>query len=324
MKVAVAQITSFLGNLDKNIDKHIEYCDRAIKENADLIVFPELSLTGYSLKDINYEICLNPYTSGKLEKLKEKSKEISIICGFVEEGDNFAVYNSAAYIEDGEVKYTHRKIYPPTYGIFEELRYFTPGHTCKAIDTKHGRLGLLICEDLWHLSLPMTMALDGADVIVGIAASPTKLGTDVQDLLKDTTSLEMGILEYVYKTAGTKYASFDEFMENITENSDDIVKLKNYYLNAEHHKTYARLLSLYLVFCNRVGYEDGVNFWGGSEIVDPFGKVLNVAKFLDEEMIYSEIDLTEVKRARQLAGHFFDENINLTIENLVKVRDRKG
>jgi predicted amidohydrolase len=324
MKAAVAQITSYLGNLEKNIEKHIEYCDKAIKENADLIVFPELSLTGYSLKDINYEICLNPYTSGKLDKLKEKSKEISIICGFVEEGENHAVYNSAVYIEDGEVKFTHRKIYPPTYGIFEELRYFTPGHNCKAVDTKHGKIGLLICEDLWHLSLPLTMALDGADFIVGIAASPTKMGTDVQELLKDVTSLEIGVLDYVYKMCGTKFNSFEEFMQNISENSDEIVKIKNYYINCEHHKTYSRLLTLYTVFCNRVGYEDGVNFWGGSEVVDPFGKVVSVAKFIDEDMIYSEIDLNEVKRARQLAGHFFDENINLTIENLVKVRDRKG
>lgn len=324
MKVAVAQISSYLGNLEKNVDKHLEYCDRAIKEKADVIVFPELSLTGYTLKDINYEICVNPYTSPKLEKLREKSKDISIICGFVEEGDNSAVYNAAAYIEDGEVKFTHRKIYLPTYGIFEELRYFTPGHTCTSYDTKHGKIGILVCEDLWHLSLPLTQALGGAQVIFGIAVSPTKVGADMQDLLTDTTSLEIGILEHVYKTSGVKYNSFEEFMESITADSDEIVKLKNYYVNSDHHKTYGRLLSLFIVFCNRVGYEDGVNFWGGSEIVNPFGKVMNLAKFIDEDLIFSDVDLGEVTRARRLAGHFLDENVNLTIENLVKVRDNRA
>jgi NAD+ synthase (glutamine-hydrolysing) len=324
MKVAVAQISSYLGNLEKNIDKHLEYCDRAISEKADVIVFPELSLTGYSLKDINYEICLNPYTSSKLDKLKEKSKQISIICGLVEEGENSAVYNSAAYIEEGEVKFTHRKVYPPTYGIFEELRYFTPGHTCKTHDTKFGKIGLLVCEDLWHLSLPLTQALDGAQIIFGIAASPTKLGADMNELLTDTTSLEIGILEHVYKTCDTKFDSFDEFIESITADSDELVKIKNYYVNSDHHKTYARLLSLFLVFCNRVGYEDGVNFWGGSEIVNPFGKVMNLAKFIDDDVIYSDIDLGEITRSRRLAGHFLDEKINLTIENLVKVRDNRS
>lgn len=324
MKVAVAQISSYLGNLEKNIEKHLEYCDKAIAEKADVIVFPELSLTGYSLKDINYEISLNPYTSPKLNKLREKSKDISIICGLVEEGDNSAIYNAAAYIEDGEVKFTHRKVYLPTYGIFEELRYFTPGRTCKTHETKLGRIGLLVCEDLWHLSLPLTQSLDDAQVIFGIAASPTKLGTDMDELLTDTTSLEIGILEHIYKTLGTKFDSFKEFMNNVTADSDEIVKLKNYYVNSDHHKTYARLLSLFIVFCNRVGYEDGVNFWGGSEIVNPFGKVLNLAKFIDEDIIYSDIDLGEITRSRRLAGHFLDENLNLTIENLVKVRDKKA
>ncbi|HMT11047.1 MAG TPA: nitrilase-related carbon-nitrogen hydrolase, partial [Ignavibacteria bacterium] len=86
--------------------------------------------------------------------------------------------------------------------------------------------------------------------------------------------------------------------------------LKNYEINSEQHKAYARLLSLYLVFCNRVGYEDGVNFWGGSEIVDPFGTVDKVAKFFDEDLITSEINMNSVKRARQLARHFLDEDVN--------------
>ena len=323
MKVAIAQTNSVLGNLEKNIEKHIEYCDRAFKENADLIVFPELSLTGYSLKDINYEIALNPYTSDKLDALKKKSEQISIVCGLVEEAENSAIYNSAVYLEDGEVKFTHRKVYPPTYGIFEELRYFVPGTQCRVHDTKHGKLGLLVCEDLWHLSLPLTQALGGAEMIIGIAASPTKMGTDVDYLLKDTTSLEIGVLEFLFNNGATKYKTLDEMLEDIHSNSDDIIKIKNYYVNSDHHKTYARLLSLFLVFCNRVGYEDGVNFWGGSEVVDPFGKVLNVAKFIDEDIIYTEVNMDEVKRSRRLAGHFLDENINLTIENLVKIRDNR-
>ena len=247
MKIAAAQISSVLGNLEKNIEHHLKYCDEAIKNKTDMIVFPELSLTGYSLKDINFTIAVNIAKTKLLDKLKEKSKKISIICGLAEEDENFAIYNSGILISDGEIKFSHRKIYPPTYGLFEELRYFSRGNECRAHNTKFGKIGLLVCEDLWHLSLPYTVAMDGAQIITGIASSPTRLSV----------------------------------------NTD---KFKNYEINSEHHRTYARILSTYFVFSNRVGFEDGINFWGGSEIVDPFGNVLSAAKLFDEDMIYADIN----------------------------------
>lgn len=277
MKIAAAQISSVLGNLEKNIEHHLKYCDEAIKNKTDMIVFPELSLTGYSLKDINFTIAVNIAKTKLLDKLKEKSKKISIICGLAEEDENFAIYNSGILISDGEIKFSHRKIYPPTYGLFEEFRYFSRGNECRAHDTKFGKIGLLVCEDLWHLSLPYTVAMDGAQIITGIASSPTRLSV----------------------------------------NTD---KFKNYEINSEHHRTYARILSTYFVFSNRVGFEDGINFWGGSEIVDPFGNVLSAAKLFDEDMIYADINFEEVRRARHQARHFLDEDIDLTVKNLLKIR----
>ena len=277
MRIAAAQISSVLGNLEKNIEHHLKYCDEAIKNKTDMIVFPELSLTGYSLKDINFTIAVNIAKTKLLDKLKEKSKKISIICGLAEEDENFAIYNSGILISDGEIKFSHRKIYPPTYGLFEEFRYFSRGNECRAHDTKFGKIGLLVCEDLWHLSLPYTVAMDGAQIITGIASSPTRLSV----------------------------------------NTD---KFKNYEINSEHHRTYARILSTYFIFSNRVGFEDGINFWGGSEIVDPFGNVLSAAKLFDEDMIYADINFEEVRRARHQARHFLDEDIDLTVKNLLKIR----
>lgn len=277
MKIAAAQISSVLGNLEKNIEHHLKYCDEAIKNKTDMIVFPELSLTGYSLKDINFTIAVNIAKTKLLDKLKEKSKKIYIICGLAEEDENFAIYNSGILISDGEIKFSHRKIYPPTYGLFEEFRYFSRGNECRAHNTKFGKIGLLVCEDLWHLSLPYTVAMDGAQIITGIASSPTRLSV----------------------------------------NTD---KFKNYEINSEHHRTYARILSTYFVFSNRVGFEDGINFWGGSEIVDPFGNVLSAAKLFDEDMIYADINFEEVRRARHQARHFLDEDIDLTVKNLLKIR----
>jgi predicted amidohydrolase len=153
--------------------------------------------------------------------------------------------------------------------MFEEIRYFSRGKQADVHETKFGKLGVLVCEDLWHMSLPLLQALKGAKVIIGIAVSPTRLALNSKSKI-----------------------------------------LKNYEINSEQHRAYARLLSIYMVFCNRVGYEDGVNFWGGSEIVDPFGTVDKVAKFFDEDLITSEINMNSVKRARQLARHFLDEDVN--------------
>jgi len=275
MKAAIAQINSILGDLDKNIQRHIECCNKAIENKAELIVFPELSLTGYSLKDINYDIALNPYKSDKLKELLKLSKKISIVCGFAEEDENYAVYNSAILMEDGEIKGIHRKIYPPTYGIFEEFRYFSAGQKCEPLNSKLGKLGIMVCEDLWHLSVPYTMAVKGAKILIGIAASPTRIAV----------------------------------------NTD---KFKNYEINSEHHKTYARVLSSYLLFSNRVGFEDGVNFWGGSEIVDPSGSICSVAKIFDEDMIFANVIESEVQRARRNARHFIEEDIDKTIRNLTQ------
>jgi predicted amidohydrolase len=276
-KVSIAQISPVLGDLDRNIKKHLEYIDKAIKKKADMVVFPELSLTGYSVKDLNLELAIDPYSNPILKPLRERSKKITIVCGGIEEDANYGIFNSAFYIEDGKVKFTHKKVYPPDYGMFEELRYFSKGKEADVHETKFGKLGLLVCEDLWHMSLPLLQALKGAKVIIGIACSPTRLA------LNSKTKI-----------------------------------IKNYEINSQQHQSYARLLSLYLVFCNRVGYEDGVNFWGGSEIVDPFGNVDRVAKFFDEDLIISDINLNSVRRARQLARHFLDEDVNF-LRNEVKI-----
>lgn len=274
--VAVAQIDCVLGNLKQNLEKHIHYIQKAIKEKAKLILFPELSLTGYTLRDINIEIAVNPFKSNALDDLKKLSKDIIIIVGGVEEGENYGIYNSAFVFEDGEIKHIHRKIYPPTYGMFEEMRYFSSGNKVHTFETKIGRMGILICEDLWHISLPYLLAIQGATIIAGLAASPTRISGE----------------------------------------SDE---LTNYKINSEHHKTYARLLSIYLLFSNRVGYEDGVNFWGGSEIVNSDGEVIALAKLFEEDLIFGEIDFNTIKRSRQFSRHFIDENPFLVARELERI-----
>jgi predicted amidohydrolase len=275
--IAVAQIDNVLGDLQKNIAKHIDYVRRAKEGGADLVVFPELSLAGYLIKDSNWDLAIRPTDEKLLSSLMKESNDISILLGCVEESADYGIYNSAFFFEKGKVQSVHKKIYLPTYGMFEEMRYFSAGKTVRAFDSCVGRLGVVICEDLWHLPLPYILAQDGAQVIIAIAASPTRLSGD---------------------DARTQIAQ----------------------VNSEQHRAYARLLSSYMVYCNRVGFEDGVNFWGGSEIIGPNGDTIVQAKLFEEQIIFAELDGNDVRRARRFSRHFLDDDIQITLEELGRIK----
>ncbi|HEY6951289.1 MAG TPA: nitrilase-related carbon-nitrogen hydrolase [Bacteroidota bacterium] len=277
-KIAVVQMDSRVGDLDANCATHLRFIDQAIRKKANLIVFPELSLTGYTLRDLAGEVALDPANARILDALKKKSKAISIALGFVENGKNHGVYNSALFLEDGVVKHVHRKVYPPTYGMFEEGRYFSEGLSVRAFDSKYGRFGMLICEDFWHVSLPYLLAMDGAEAILCLTASPTRVSGDKPTL---TTA--------------------------------DV--------NHEHHRAFARLLNVYSVFSNRVGVEDGVNFWGGSAVTDPHGSMIARARLFDEEMIVAHLDSKQVSRARRASRHFLDERPEIVLRELKRISD---
>lgn len=271
--IAVAQIDPAVGNLTKNISLHLAAVKKAVARKAKIIVFPELSLTGYSVKDLNWELALRAEPSPAFKGLLAASRDITIIAGGVEEGENYGIYNSAFVFEDGKVFSGHRKVYPPTYGMFEEMRYFSRGDSVRSFRSKHGRLGILICEDLWHPSLPYILAHDGAEVIISLTASPTRLSGSSKSL-------------------------------TVAE------------VNHEQHRAYARLLSTYVVFANRVGFEDGVNFWGGSQVVDPSGAAVVTAKLFKEDLIFAEINENSTRRARRFSRHFIDDDPEFTLRQL--------
>ena len=174
IKVNIAQIKPTLGNVNKNLEIMIKNIEKAISENADLVVFPELSLTGYLVKDMVPNVAIKRNTVPK--ELLELSKKISIIFGAVEEDEDFRFYNSAFYLEDGELKHVHKKVYLPTYGLFDEFRYFSKGDKFRAFDTKFGRFGILICEDAFHPSSSYILNEDGCQYMFMLANSPSRGG----------------------------------------------------------------------------------------------------------------------------------------------------
>jgi len=178
MRVALAQISSYLGDLKRNIEKHREIIESAISKKADIIVFPELSLTGYLLQDLVQEVAINRENFKILDEIKSLSKEISIVAGYVEEKEKGIYYNSASFFHKGEILHTHRKLYLPTFGMFDEKKFFTEGKELKAFETPFGKIGLLICRDFMHISTSYLYYLQNVDFIIAISASPARGATE--------------------------------------------------------------------------------------------------------------------------------------------------
>lgn len=279
LRVAIAQINPKLGELRANLGLYEEKIRQAVEAKSELLLFPELSLTGYFLRDMVPNVALR-IESPEVKKLKKLSREIPFVAGLVEESADHRFFNAAVYFEDGEIRQIHRKVYLPTYGMFDEQRYFARGDRVRAFDSKFGRLAILICEDLWHPSTIYLAALDGALAVLCPSSSPLR-----------------GIADGKTQDDNARY------WELI-------------------NRAYAETFSLFIIYGNRSGFEDGVGFWGGSEIVDPFGQSLAKGKYYEEDFIVAEVALESIRRKRTMSPLLRDEDIDLTINELMRIRGR--
>ena len=172
-RVLVSQTNPRLGDLHANLEDHLERIDAAVERGADLIVFPELSLTGYFLKDQVFDLGLE-LDSPEIDRLRQASAKISIAFGCVERTREERFYNSLVFVEDGEILGVHRKVHLVSYGMFDEGRDFAAGSRFEIIESKLGRIGPLICEDAWHPSSSYLHFLNDADVLLIASASPAR------------------------------------------------------------------------------------------------------------------------------------------------------
>lgn len=254
LKIGLAQLDSRLGALEVNCEKHLEWIERARAEEVDLLLFPELSLTGYRLLHLTSRVAIRPAESPLIRRLLGAAGDMALIVGVVEEDVDGVLYNSALYLEGGEIAHVHRKLYLPTYGIFQEGRFFGPGKRLEPVATDGGHLGVLVCEDLWHPHLARSLAVAGVKVLSVLSAGPGRIGSG-------------------------EIPESQESWESIT-------------------KSTALVNTCWVLFCNRVGWEEGSFYTGGSHIVRPGGQILARAAFLEEELLTAEIDVREADRLR--------------------------
>ena len=280
MKAALCQLRPTLGDLDANFNAHHDWLDRATKAGADLVLFPELSLTGYFLRDLTQEIAME-LSDPRLKALVARTADggPSLVVGFVERAQDHRTYNSALFAEDGEILGVHRKVHLPDYGIFEEGRYFAAGESFDLIRSKHGNFGMMICEDAWHLIPAWLHYLQGADALLIPFASPARgIETDSAELTS----------QRAWRTLVSAQSLF---------------------------------FQSWVLQCNRVGFEDGALFWGGSIAADPTGQTVLEAASEEEELLIVDVDPAATRRARDFAPLLRDAKPGLVRRQLARILD---
>lgn len=171
MRITMAQVDAELGDIDANVERAHTVIAEAVAEGTDLIVFPELHLTGYSIGEVDQDLSIET-DDERLKQLSKAAGKAGVLLGYVEAGKGVHTYNSAGYYVDGELLHLHRKLYLPTYRTYEERKHFTPGPTLRAFDTEgHGRMATLICNDAWQPPLAFIATQDGARVLLVPTAS---------------------------------------------------------------------------------------------------------------------------------------------------------
>jgi NAD+ synthase (glutamine-hydrolysing) len=277
IRVTLAQINTRLGDVQSNLEKHLSLAKQAWRDGTDLLIFPELSLTGYALQDLVPTVaCQATHEDPIFSRLLDASRDLDMVVGFVEEDRRNRFFIASAYLSQGQIVHIHHKVYLPTYGLFDEGRFFAPGDSIRAFDTRFGRMGMLICEDFWHASPPYILWADGADLLLFSSASPGR-GLSTEPRLESSAWVE------------------------------------------HTNRAYAGLFTTFVVHANRTGFEDGLNFWGGSTIFDPDGNSLLQGPYFEEATLAAEIDLDQLHRTRARLPILRDEKAGLIQHELNRV-----
>jgi predicted amidohydrolase len=281
IKIALSQFAPRLGDVDCNRNMMLDAIAQAQAQNADLIVLPELALTGYYLKDLVPNVAARAQPDDPLiAPLLAASRHIDVAFGFVEQDARYRYYIAAAYVSDQRIVHVHRKVYLPTYRLFDDARFFAPGNSFRAFDTRLGRMGILICEDAWHISSPYVLWQDGADILLDLSASPG-YGVSIRDEVANAETV------------------------------------KNFI------RTYAEMLTTFVVYSNRSGNEDGIAFWGGSCVIGPDGRTVASAPQFEDALIFADIDMDALRRARIGLPTLRDEQSELVRHELGRIAKRE-
>jgi predicted amidohydrolase len=270
LTAAVSQIASEIGDVDANLAKHLAVIDEARSKTADILLFPEVSLTGHTAARDVLRLAMRR-DAPVIRQLADAAGDTLVIFGLFEEGPAAQFYNSAFAVRNGRIAFIHRKINVPAYGLLEEGKHFATGRYVEGFPLADPwRGGLLICADLWNPALVWLAALHGTTCLfVPISSAVEAVGAEFDNPGGWDTTIRYCAMMY----------------------------------------------GMPVLMSNRVGREEELNFWGGSRILDPFGRELARAGG-EEQLITAELDFEAVRKARHLLPTVRDSNLSLVVREV--------
>jgi predicted amidohydrolase len=301
MRVAAYQIQPTLFDLKGNLEQVLAKIHQGKEKGADLIVFPELALTGYFLGQRYHEVALR-LDSKEILRIAEATRGTAAVVGFIEESRSMNFYNSALVAVDGEILFAYRKLNLPNYGLFEERKYFSPGKQVPVFKLHDFNVAVFICNDLWHPSLPYLGVCQKADVFVTIfSSSEGSMGTEFSNIeswgiINTFYSRVFGIYNVSVNRVGRE--SWEEKLSVLAAETARIVRPKA-------RKAAQEKLSF--------------RFWGGSEIINPFGQQIAKAALYEPDEIFAEISKDLLRRKRILLPYLRNDDPYFTHRELQRI-----
>ncbi|MFP4037474.1 MAG: nitrilase-related carbon-nitrogen hydrolase [Desulfobacteraceae bacterium] len=285
MKVAVYQTEPRLLDVKSNLQDILGKITEGKAEGAQLIVFPELALTGYFVGQRYHEAALT-MDSEEIHSLTAASKGTAVVVGFIEESPSMNFYNSALVAVDGDLLFAYRKLNLPNYGVFEERKFFSPGKQVPVFKLHGYTVAVFVCNDLWHPSLPYLGVCQKADIFVTIFnSSQGSMGTEFSNIeswaiINKFYSRIFGIYNICANRVGEEYHEERRRSESMDE--DGVVSVE----------------------CGQKEYR----FWGGSEIINPFGQPIAKAALYKPDCITAELSRDLLRRKKILLPYLRNDD----------------
>ncbi|MFO7557318.1 MAG: nitrilase-related carbon-nitrogen hydrolase [Desulfobacterales bacterium] len=301
MRVAICQTEPVLLDLKTNLENVILQIHQCKEKGADLIVFPELALTGYFVELEYFKVALR-MDSPEIKRLAEASKGTAIVVGFIEESLSMNFYNSALVAVDGELQFAYRKLNLPNYGVFEERKFFANGKHIRVFKLQDFNVAVFICNDMWHPSLPYLGVTEKADIFVTILnSSEESLGVDFSnieswEIINKFYSRVFGIYNVSANRVGEERPLDKREMPVDDETLKDVSKT---FLHSGTGKNY--------------------KFWGGSEIVNPFGQRICKAKLHQPDLLMGDISKEFIRRKKILLPYLRNDDPYFTYRELKRI-----
>jgi len=306
MKAVIYQTCPILFDLRANLDDIVKKIHQGREQGAQLIVFPELALTGYFVGQRYHELALRLDSKG-IQTLVSATKGTAAVVGFIEESPSMNFYNSALVAVDGDLLFAYRKLNLPNYGVFEERKFFSSGKRIPVFKLHEFTIAVFICNDLWHPSLPYLGVVQKADVFVTLFnSSQGSMGTEFSNI----ESWEV-INKFYSRIFGIYNICANRVGEEAWKANVSMLAVETAQIGASENGT-------------KPPQKETFRFWGGSEIVNPFGQEIAKASLYEQDVISGEISRDLLRQKRILLPYLRSDDPFFTHRELQRILFDKG